>query len=247
MVRRWNTSIVESDSDNDFQEIQEETPTQSRFKRGRGSGKIMGDAGASGSQSTRGQTPRTPTSRSRPDPNPCAWEPKSDEGGKDNVIDPPPPDAPIVGGLVLHKAKAQRNSNEEITNFCASGGTLLLQEMCFHNPTLRNHGLHIEGNRFWTLLQVDFYNFVIMPKKNQPILHQCPINWSECEKVGDSEMTLALRACEAKRMRDIMTLTYDWDDDHNNMCSHFRRPEAAKNKLFSAVYNRQKKSTENKH
>jgi hypothetical protein len=36
------------------------------------------------------------------------------------VTDPPIPDAPIVGGLVLHKAKARRT---------ASGGSMVLLEM----------------------------------------------------------------------------------------------------------------------
>lgn len=167
-------------------------------------GRLWGHVGASGSQSTCGRTAHTPTSRSRMAPNSQAQEPSSDdEGGKDNVTNPPPPDAPIVSGLVIHKAKARRNADEDITNFCASGGTMLLQETCFHNPALRNRDLCIEGNHFWTLLHVDFYNFVIMPKKYQPILHQRPINQGECEKIKDREMSLALRACEAKKMKTL--------------------------------------------
>jgi hypothetical protein len=145
---------------------------------------------------------RTPSSHSRPAANPQAWEPSSDdEGGKDNVINLPPSDAPIVHGLVLHKAQARTSPNEKITDFSASGGSALLHEMCFQNPALHMRDICIEGNRFWILLHVDFYNTIILPKKHQPILHQHYINWSGCESIGDIEMSLALRACENKNMK----------------------------------------------
>jgi hypothetical protein len=54
---------------------------------------------------------------------------------------------------------------------------------------------------------------VILPKKNQSIMHQRYINWEGCEAIGDPEMTQALRACEKKRMKNIMTFQYDWNDE----------------------------------
>jgi hypothetical protein len=114
----------------------------------------------------------------------------------------------IIQGLVLHKAQARRSANEEVIDFSASGGSALLQDMCFQNPTFRVRDVRIDGNRFWTL-HVDFYNSVILPKKHQPILHQRFINCNGCEAIGDPEMTLALRACEQKRMKTIMTFQYD--------------------------------------
>jgi hypothetical protein len=54
---------------------------------------------------------------------------------------------------------------------------------------------------------------VILPKKHQPILHQRYINWDGCKAIGDPEMTQALRACERKRMKTIMTFQYDWNDE----------------------------------
>jgi hypothetical protein len=62
--------------------------------------------------------------------------------------------------LVLHKAQARRSPNEEITDFSASGGFALLQDMRFQNPALRVKDVWIEGNRFWILPHVDFYNTV---------------------------------------------------------------------------------------
>jgi hypothetical protein len=169
---------------------------------------------ASGSQGSRGHTTRTPSSRSRRAANPHAWEPSSDdEGGKYNVIDLPSDDAPIVRGLVLHKAQARRSPNEEITDFGAIGGSTLLHDMRFRNPALRVRDIRIEGNHFWILLHVDFYNTIILPKKHQPILHQRYINWSGCEGIGDREMSLALRACENKNMKNIMTFHFDWNDE----------------------------------
>jgi hypothetical protein len=139
MVCRRNPSVIESDSNEDSLEIHEEVPTRSRSKRGRGSRNVVMGAEASGSQSGRGRMTRTP-SRSRPTANPQAWEPSSnDEGGKDDVTDLPLLDAPIVRGLVLHKAQARRSANEEITDFSASGGSTPLHDMRFQNPACNTY------------------------------------------------------------------------------------------------------------
>jgi hypothetical protein len=213
MVRLRNPSVVESDSDDD-QEIHEETPPRSRSKRGRGSGNVMQGGEASGSHGARGRTARNPSGRSRPVANPQAWEPTSDDdGGKDDEVDLPSANAPIIRGLVLHRAEARRSANEPITDFTGSGGSALLQDIRFQNPTLRIRDARIDGNRFWTLQHVDFYNSVILPKRHQPILHQRYINWEGCEAIGDPEMSQALRACERKRMKNIMTFQYDWNDE----------------------------------
>jgi hypothetical protein len=180
MVRRRNPSVVESDS-NDDQEIREETPPRSRSKRGRGSENVMQGGEASGSHGARGQTTWNPSSRSRPAANPQAWEPTSDDdGGKDDEVDLPSANAPIIRGLVLHRAEARRSANEPVIDFTASGGSALLQDIRFQNPTLRIRDARIDGNRFWNLQHVDFYNSVILPKKHQPILHQRYINWEGC-------------------------------------------------------------------
>jgi hypothetical protein len=201
--------VVESDSSDD-QQIHGDTPPRSRSKRGRGSGNVMQGAEASGSQSARGRTSRNPSGRSRPATNPQAWEATSDdEGGKDDEVDLPPAHAPVIRGLVLHRVEARRAGNEPVTDFTASGGSALLQDLCFQNPALRIRDARIDGNRFWTLHHVDFYNSVILPKKHQPILLQRYINWEGCEAIGDPEMTQALRACERKKMKSIMTFQYD--------------------------------------
>jgi hypothetical protein len=72
MVRRYNPSVIESDSNVSSLEICEEVPSRSRSKRGRGSGNVVMGAEASRSQSGRGRTARTPSSRSRPVANPQA-------------------------------------------------------------------------------------------------------------------------------------------------------------------------------
>jgi hypothetical protein len=214
MVRRRNPSVVESNSDDDAQEIHEETPPRSRSKRGHGSGNVLQGGEASGSHGARGRTARNPSGRSRPAANPQAWEATSDdEGGKDDEVDLPSANAPIIRGLVLHRAEARRSANEPVTDITASGGSALLQDICFQNPTLRVRDVRIDGNCFWTRQHVDFYNYVILPKKHQPILHQRYINWEGCEAIGDPEMTQALRACERKRMKNIMTFQYDWNDE----------------------------------
>jgi hypothetical protein len=149
MVRRRNLSVVESDSDDDAQEIREETPPRSGSKRGRGSGNVMQGGEASGSHGARGRTARNPSGRSRPAANPQAWEPTSDDDrGKDDEVDLPSANAPIIRGLVLHRAEARRFANEPVTNFTASGGSALLKDIRFQNPTLRIRDARIDGNRF---------------------------------------------------------------------------------------------------
>jgi hypothetical protein len=126
MVRRRNPSVVEYDSDDD-QEIREETPPRSRSKRGRGSSNVMQGGEASGSHGARGRTTRNPSGRSRPTTNPQAWEPTSDDdGGKDDEVDLPSANAPIIRGLVVDRAEARRSANELVTDFTASGGYALL-------------------------------------------------------------------------------------------------------------------------
>ena len=39
--------------------------------------------------------------------------------------------APIIQGLVLHKAQARRSANEQVIDFSASEGSALLQDMRF--------------------------------------------------------------------------------------------------------------------
>jgi hypothetical protein len=148
MVRRRNPLVVESDSDDD-QAIREETPPRSRSKRVRGPRNVMQGGEASGSHCARGWTTRNPSSRSRPAANPQAWEPTSDDdGGKDDEVDLPSANAPIIRALVLHKAEARRSANEPVTDFTASGGSALLQDIRFQNPTLRIRDARIDGNRF---------------------------------------------------------------------------------------------------
>ena len=107
MVRRRNPSVVESDSDDDAQEICEETPPRSISKCGRGSGNVLQGGEALGSHGARGRTAQNPSGRSRPAANPQAWEATSDdEGGKDDEVDLPSANAPIIQGLVLQRADA---------------------------------------------------------------------------------------------------------------------------------------------
>jgi hypothetical protein len=134
MVRRRNLSVVESDSDDDAPEIHEDTPPRSRSKRERGFGNVLPDGEASRSHGARGRTTRNPSDRSRPTVNPQAWEATSDdEGGKDDDVNLPPANAPIIQGLVLHRAQARRSANEQVIDFTASGGSALLQDMRFQN------------------------------------------------------------------------------------------------------------------
>jgi hypothetical protein len=80
---------------------------------------------ASGSHGAHGRMARNPSGRSRPTANPQAWEPTSDDdGGKDDEIDLPSANAPIIRGLVLHRAEARRSANESITDLPPAEGSL---------------------------------------------------------------------------------------------------------------------------
>jgi hypothetical protein len=112
---------------------------------------------ASGPHGAHGRTTLNPSGWSPPAANPQAWEPTSDDdGGKDDEIDLPSANAPTIRGLVLHRAEARRSANEPITDFTANGGSALVQDIRFQNPTLRICDARIDGNRFWTLQHVDF-------------------------------------------------------------------------------------------
>jgi hypothetical protein len=54
---------------------------------------------------------------------------------------------------------------------------------------------------------------VILAKKHRSIIKQRAISWDECEKMGYRNMTNALRACEAQKIKTIMTMKYDWNDE----------------------------------
>jgi hypothetical protein len=64
MVRLKNPSVVESDSDDDAQEIREGTPPRSRSKCRRGSRNVLQGGEALGSHGARGRTTRNPSGRS---------------------------------------------------------------------------------------------------------------------------------------------------------------------------------------
>lgn len=120
---------VESDLEEKIQQVQEDVQVEphcrSQSKRGRGSGQLQSDdAGSSETFATRGWVHHAMSSRARPAPNPQVREPSNnDEGGKDNMVDLPPPNAPLVQALCLHQVGAHRPANEQVTDFSASGGT----------------------------------------------------------------------------------------------------------------------------
>jgi hypothetical protein len=97
-------------------------------------------------------------------------------------------------------------------DFSGGGGTLL-QEMTFVVPTSSVSHPHILDHRFWNLFHVDFYNIVVLAKKHRPIIKERAINWVECERMGDRNMTKSLRVCEDYRMQNIMTMQYDLNDE----------------------------------
>lgn len=103
-----------------------------------------------------------------------------------------PPDAPIVCGLCFHQARVIRRGGEPTMDFCSKGGSTLLQGKRYVNPRLFARDEQIEGNRFWVLFHVNFYNLVIMSRKHQPIILQRPINWEKCENMGDPDLIRAL-------------------------------------------------------
>jgi hypothetical protein len=98
-------------------------------------------------------------------------------------------------------------------DYCSKGGSKLLQEKRYANPRRFVRDDRIDDNHFWVLFHVDFYNSVIMSKKHQPIILQHPIDCEECENMGDPDLTNALQKCESKGMWDIMTFTYDWNNE----------------------------------
>jgi hypothetical protein len=176
MVRPRKPSVVESDSVDSPAEIQEEVPAErprrSLQKQGRGSGTV--EAGPS--TQPRERRARTTAGRAARR-NPQGPVPEADDdGGMNYVVALPPPDAPIVRGLRFHQARAIRQGGEPTVDYTSKGGSKQLHDKRYANPRLFARDDRIEGNRFWVLFHVDFYNSVIMSKKHQPVILQRPIN-----------------------------------------------------------------------
>jgi hypothetical protein len=127
---------------------------------------------------------------------PCQKE----DGAQDDDIDPSPSDATFVEALMK---PSQTSLRRELIFFRRSGSLIPLS----FPDTL---GVHYP--RFWILFQTNFYNFVILTKKH-PVVHHRVIDWAGCERINDEDMTQALRICEQKGIKNIMTMEYPWNDE----------------------------------
>lgn len=197
-----------------------EPPRRSHTKQGHGLGHV--EFGGSSSQPQLTQVshsertpsclPRTMSSRSRRAHNQHVDDQTSDyDRLKDNLINLPRRAIhPYVTSNFIKLGL--KNPIEHLVDFSACSGGLL-QDIRYGNPLeyLRNN--RVECHIFWTLFHANFYNSVIMTKKHQPIIKQRSINWEECVQMRDRAMTRALRACEAKGMKNIMSFSHDWNNE----------------------------------
>jgi hypothetical protein len=108
----------------------------------------------------------------------------------------------------MHRANVTQGSHEAQLDFSAKRVDVL-QEIRFTNPTFISRHLGLHDPRFWNLFQADYYNSVILTKK-QPIVRHRVIDWEGYGKMNDPDMTQVMRVCEQKGMKDIMTMEYPW-------------------------------------
>jgi hypothetical protein len=79
-------------------------------------------------------------------------------------------------------------------------------------PTLTPRHPGVQDSWFWNLFHTYFYNSIIISNKHPVVRHRF-INWEGCEGMVDADMTSALRNCERKGLKNIMTMEYPWNDE----------------------------------
>jgi hypothetical protein len=126
---------------------------------------------------------------------PCQEE----DGAFDDDVEPPPFDAPFVGGHRMHPATVSLAPRDPTTDFSLKGVDSL-QKIGFTNLTLFPRHPSVQDPRFWNLFHADFYNSVIISKKHLVVYHRV-IDWEGCKGMGDDDMTAALRIYERKCLK----------------------------------------------
>jgi hypothetical protein len=136
---------------------------------------------------------------------------QEEDGAQYDDIEPLPSDVPYVGGLSMHRTTVTQSPHDVMPDFTVKG-VESLQEINFTNPTIFPRHPGVLDPRFWNLFQADFYNFVIITKKHPVVRHRV-IDWEGCERMNDGDMSQALRMCEQKGLKNIMTMEYPWNDE----------------------------------
>jgi hypothetical protein len=139
---------------------------------------------------------------------PCQEE----DDAQDDDVEPPPSDAPYVGGLSMYRATVSQGPQDTMADFSLKRVDSL-QKIKLSNPTIFPRHPGVLDPRFWNLFQADFYNSVIITKKHRVVRHRV-IDWEGCERMNDDDdMTQALKICEHKELKNIMTLEYPWNNE----------------------------------
>ncbi|WVZ75050.1 hypothetical protein U9M48_023145 [Paspalum notatum var. saurae] len=79
-------------------------------------------------------------------------------------------------------------------------------------PVDDGDSMFLNDHRFHTLFQCDFYDSVIIERKDA-ITNQKWIHWTHCESMHDPALDAALAKLIEKGMKDIMFMPYDWSEE----------------------------------
>jgi hypothetical protein len=213
MVRERHPSIIEESSDDDtyMEEVEEDSPPRPQRqvaakKKDKGKGKA-------------------PVGPSKPKPMKRKSTTSKGKGkgkGKqaapldsDDDISPPPPNAPLIEGLVVEPAQVIDHVTEGPKRSIdwSKGKSKEIKRKRYQNPLEWNKDPYVRDIRFHNEFQADYYNTVILGKKNQRVLEQRFVNWEGCLALHDRHLTKALAILEKRGLKNIMTMRYDWNEE----------------------------------
>jgi hypothetical protein len=212
MVRGRNPSIVEDSSDEDtfMEEVEEQAPARpQRQAAAKKKDKGKGKAPASSSK-PKTMKRKVTTSKGKGKGKQAAPMDSDDD------ISPPPPNAPLIEGLVIRPAEVIDHVTERMRERCANwskGKSREIKKKRYQDPFVWNKDPYVRDIRFHNEFQADFYDSVILGKKNQRVLEQRYIDWHGCLALQDRHLTKALAILEKRGLRDIMTMRYDWNEE----------------------------------
>ena len=110
-----------------------------------------------------------------------------------------------IGPLSLTKPARRRGLNREVVDYKRN----LTQVRHFREVDPRMHLRESTDMRFWTFFHQDFYETVILPRK-QPVLVMQWVDWKYMEKAKDSVLKEVVAACNDLNVKRIMGFKYPW-------------------------------------
>ena len=110
-----------------------------------------------------------------------------------------------IGPLSMTKPARKRGVRREVVNYKKN----LAQVRQFRKVDPRTYPRESTDMRFWNFFHQDFYETVILPRK-QPVLVMQWVDWKYMEKARDPVLKEVVAACEHLNVKRIMGFEYSW-------------------------------------